>query len=341
MAAGAGNGGAVGHGETLLHVDGGFGALTGVDAAVPPLLLAGYGGGSQQFAVIHAAWLVQAGGVVPFAVGFRSQTQRLGIQRPLQTRIGAGLRLLLAGKRLRHRRQANVALQFFKSQLLIKTVVACNAAQQLAGCIGSLCRLALPSLQATRQPIAPDWLALHFGRQGLYGSLRLRPVARTHGSTREPLQLVLRQVLQLAYLCVMAHGGGIQIKRCLLAYHAPSPVALRGIQPLRPAVLQQFCRAVGVACCQACQRQHSQFTVVAVVAFFSQPRGRLTQCGRHAGSSRCICHCHNRCRSANGCWPAAFSHLPRLAPHLSAIHHPPRQQCACGLLASSTAIAPR
>ena len=32
----------------------------------------------------------------------------------------------------------------------------------------------------------------------------------------------------------MAHGGGIQIKRCLLAYHAPSPVALRGIQAAGP-----------------------------------------------------------------------------------------------------------
>ncbi|MPM89137.1 hypothetical protein SDC9_136245 [bioreactor metagenome] len=43
------------HRETLVHVHERLGALAGVDAAVPHLLLAGQIGSGKQFAVVHAA----------------------------------------------------------------------------------------------------------------------------------------------------------------------------------------------------------------------------------------------------------------------------------------------
>ena len=78
---------AEGHGEALVKVGHGGGALAGVDAAVPDLAVAGKLGGGQQFTLTHAAFLVQVGGVVPFAHAFGAQADGNGVGTPVQAGV--------------------------------------------------------------------------------------------------------------------------------------------------------------------------------------------------------------------------------------------------------------
>ncbi len=118
------------HRKALLEVNQRFGPVTGVDTAVPDLALAGQIGRCQQFAVAHAAALVQVGAVVPFAHAVTAQADLDRVQGAAQADIAASAFLLVGREGLRPGRRADALAQFFQRQLLVKTADARNAGQQ-------------------------------------------------------------------------------------------------------------------------------------------------------------------------------------------------------------------
>ena len=98
-----------------------FGALAGIDAAVPDLELTGQISRSQQIAVRHATVVVQIGRVIPLPDPFTAQTQIDRVNAAQQTWVGACPGLFIGIERLRLGCQRHFAAQLVFGQLLIKT----------------------------------------------------------------------------------------------------------------------------------------------------------------------------------------------------------------------------
>ena len=117
------------HRKALLKVHHAFGALAGVDAAVPHLGVAGQVGGSQQAAVVHAALGVQVGAVVPLSYALGAQPEANGVKRPLQTGVLAGSVFFFGSGRGWTRWHGAALAEFVQRQLLVKAAHPGNALQ--------------------------------------------------------------------------------------------------------------------------------------------------------------------------------------------------------------------
>ena len=244
------------HRVALLPAHKALGALAGVDAAVPHLGLAGDGSGGQQIAVLHAAGLVQVGGVVPFAHAFAAQADADGIQRPRQAGVGVGAGDFLGGGRLRLGRRQHGLPQVFSGQLFVEAIDTGNAAQQgLGACLVGGCAL---GQQGAGLPVHPGAVLLLRGGHGGDGALHLVPLASTQGGAGQPGQAVVVQVGQLFDLGKIIQRIVRQAAGGHFADHAPDPVLLFGGQRLLPARAQQLRRLVGVAAGQPNQGQRGQ-----------------------------------------------------------------------------------
>ena len=305
------------HRKALLKINGLFGSVAGVDAAVPHLALASQIGGSQEIAVVHAARGVQVGAVVPLAVAFGAQADLDGVQGALQSGVDQGCGFFLRVECDGPFRQGDGLAQFFERQLFVKTPHAGDAPQQTLGFLflGVVLRR---GAQGAGAPVNPSRVFLRLGAHGLGRGQDLTPLAHAQSGAHFPAQQVVVQVAVFLHLGKVAAGVVLQFLRGLFANHAPSPVAFFLAQLDGPAPIQQIGGFVGVFGGQPDQGQHRQlFAVlgdgddafVQVFGWVGIDQGHLF------GQTRCfdVDRCLGRARAVG------VHGQPRLAPKVQAI----------------------
>ena len=253
---------AVRHGKALREVDEALGALAGVDAAVPHLVLAGQVGGGVQLAVGLAAGAVQVGPVVPFAHAFAAQAQGNRQQAAVQANVAARPVALGLCQRRRRGRRGDGTAQLFLRQLFIEAAKAGDAFQQLAR-LGAVEVAARLRQLGAGQPVGPGRVAAGLVAHGLHGVLHGAPLALAQRGAHLPGQQVVAQVVVARDLGEVAGRALVQLQRGGFADDAPDPVALFGRQLAGPAAFHLRGGLVGVGRGQLDERQRHQLLPLA------------------------------------------------------------------------------
>ena len=311
--------------KALRQVDLGLGAVTGVDAAVPHLALAGDLRGGQQFAVGHAAQRE-----VPLAHALAAQAQADHVQAPLQAGHAHG-RLALGGAGRRGGgRQAGAQPQVLAGQLAVEAQRRGDGLHELAGAGAGFITGRVPGrlgLQRPGPPVDPGGVFLLLRGHGAHGFQHQRPALRlrrsgAQGRAHAPGQGVVRPGRRLLRCTLLVEGPavpagrlGLQLQRRLLGHHAPGRRLQRSGQLGRPGLCQLAGSGLGVAGGHADDGHRAQMAVLGLGGGLAlrQPAGRVVVDLTH-GLGRLIPQQGRR--RARGAGPVVLGRQPHLLPDL-------------------------